>query len=150
TVGKILGEASLIEWAQRTALFVVRRQHEDGAWAYGGDSHQTWSDSFHTAYLLTSLSRIIESSQVGKGGLPPQQANHSEREQAALPDLRGSATVPDFQSTLKRGYEFWSERFFLANGWPKYFPDRLYPADVHSTASAIVALVELRGQVPGT
>jgi hypothetical protein len=49
-----------------------------------------------------------------------------------------------------RGYEFWTERFFLAHGWPKYFPDRLYPADVHAAASAIVALVELRGRIPGT
>ena len=46
-------------------------------------------------------------------------------------------------------YDFWVEQFFLADGWPKYFPDRLYPADIHSTASAIVALVELRGTIPG-
>jgi len=51
---------------------------------------------------------------------------------------------------LRRGYEFWTERFFLNNGWPKYYPDRLYPADTHSAASAIVALVELRGRMSGT
>ena len=39
---------------------------------------------------------------------------------------------------------------FLDNGWPKYYPDRLYPADAHSAASAIVTLVELRGRIPGT
>jgi hypothetical protein len=49
-----------------------------------------------------------------------------------------------------RGYEFWTERFFLTHAWPKYFPDRLYPADIHSAASAIIALVELRGHVPNT
>jgi hypothetical protein len=48
-----------------------------------------------------------------------------------------------------RGYEFWQERFFLEHGWPKYYPDRLYPADAHSAASAIVTLVDLRGRVPG-
>jgi hypothetical protein len=53
-------------------------------------------------------------------------------------------------NTLLRGYEFWQERFFLDNGWPKYYPDRLYPADAHSAASAVVALVELRGHIPGT
>jgi len=46
------------------------------------------------------------------------------------------------------GYEFWTERFFLMNSWPKYFPDRLFPADIHSAASAIVALVELRAAFP--
>jgi len=51
---------------------------------------------------------------------------------------------------LLRGYDFWTERFFLPDGWPRYFPDRLYPVDIHSAASAIVALVELRGRIPNT
>ena len=126
TVGQSLGEISLIEWAQRAALYVVRRQQQDGSWAYGADSHQSWSDNFHTAYILTSLSRIM--------------------------DTVSDATGPcdDFDNSLRRGYDFWIERFFLSHGWPKYFPDYLYPADVHAAASAIVALVELRGRIPGT
>jgi hypothetical protein len=147
-----LQEQSLIDWAQRAALYVVRRQQQDGSWAYGADSHQGWSDNFHTAYILTSLSRIDDASQVGKGGLPPQSSDiDKERAQATLPDLGADqGAKPDFNSALVRGYEFWTERFFLTNGWPKYFPDRLYPADVHSAASAIVALVELRGGIPST
>jgi hypothetical protein len=149
-MGSLLGEQSLIEWAQRAALYVVRRQQADGSWAYGSDSHQLWSDNFHTAYILTSLARIGDSSQVGKAGLPPQSFN-SERPQAALPDLRGRPKAfLDLEPVLRRGYDLWNERFFLANGWPKYFPDRLYPADVHSAASAIIALVELRGRIPNT
>ena len=124
TVGKLLGEASLIDWAQRTALYVIRRQKADGSWAYGTDSHQTWSDNFHTAYILTSLSRIM--------------------------NCGATATAPtgEFDNALRRGHNSWSKQFFLGDGWPKYFPDRLYPADIHSAASAIVALVELRGQIP--
>jgi hypothetical protein len=151
TVGKLTGEQSLIDWANRAAIYVVRRQSADGSWAYGADSHQSWADNFHTAYILLSLSRITESSQVGKGGLPPRLSNeHEEREQAALPDLRECKDPPNFQSALHRGYEFWTERFFLADGWPKYFPDRLYPVDIHSAASAIVTLVELRGRISST
>ena len=56
----------------------------------------------------------------------------------------------ELEPALARGYEFWRERFFLSNGWPKYYPDRLYPADVHSAAAAIVTLVELRGEFSGT
>ena len=121
TVGQLLGEQSLIDWANRAALYVVRRQQQDGSWAYGADSFQSWSDNFHTAYILTSLSRIMD-----------------------------AGSNNQFDNALRRGYEFWTERFFLINGWPKYFPDRLYPADIHSAASAIVALVELRGRIPGT
>jgi hypothetical protein len=128
TAGKLLDETTLIEWAARAALYVIRRQREDGSWAYGTDSHQNWSDNFHTAYILTSLSRIVD----------------------AMATATASSSGTDFDNALQRGYDFWSERFFLNNGWPKYFPDRLYPADIHSTASAIVALVELRGRIPGT
>src|SRR5438874_9338722 len=55
-VGGQLGEQSLIDWAMKAALYVVRRQSADGSWAYGADSHQQWSDNFHTAYILLSLS----------------------------------------------------------------------------------------------
>src|SRR3989442_869788 len=68
-----------------------------------------------------------------------------------LNDLhRSNANSDQFGAALRDGYGFWSERFFLTNGWPKYFPDHLYPADIHSAASAIVSLVELRGRIPGT
>jgi hypothetical protein len=50
----------------------------------------------------------------------------------------------EFGDSLQRGYKFWRERFFLADGWPKYYDDALYPADTHSGAAAIVTLLELR------
>lgn len=123
TIGKLTGEASLCEWAMRAARYVVRRQRADGSWTYGADDHQSWADNFHTAFILTSLSRII----------------------GACEDV-----TDELEPSLIRGYEFWRERFFLDNGWPKYYPDRLYPADAHSAASAVVALVELRGHIPST
>ena len=58
--------------------------------------------------------------------------------------------IDELNNSLRRGYEFWKESFFLDNGWPQYYPDRLYPADAHSAASAIVTLIELRGRIPGT
>ncbi len=130
-VGRLTGEASLCDWAMRAASYVTRRQRADGSWAYGGDDHQSWADGFHTAFILGSLSRIID----GIGSEPGAVA---------------TGLVDELDNTLRRGYEFWQERFFLADGWPKYYPDRLYPADAHSAASAIVTLVELRGRIPGT
>jgi hypothetical protein len=128
TVGKLTGEESLCELAMRAALYVVRRQREDGSWAYGGDDYQSWSDNFHTAFIVTSLSRINDS-------VPPTLA---------------TGPGEQLEGPLRRGYDFWRERFFLENGWPKYFPDRLYPVDVHSAAAAIVTLVDLRGRIPST
>jgi hypothetical protein len=121
-IGKLSNEPSLGDWARRATRYVVRQQRADGSWAYGAEEYQSWTDNFHTAFILTSLSRIIESCE-------------SARE--------------EFESSLTRGYGFWRERFFLTNGWPKYFPDRLYPVDAHSPAAALVALGELRERVPG-
>jgi len=122
TVGGLLREKSLCDMALRAARYVIRRQQADGSWTYGADGHQTWSDNFHTAFILSSLSRLIEHCD-GRDELEP---------------------------ALLRAYDFWQESFFLTNGWPKYFPDRLYPGDVHSAAAAIVTLVDLRGRFPAT
>jgi len=130
-VGRLTGEASLCDWAMRAATYVIRRQRPDGSWAYGADDHQSWADGFHTAFILGGLSRIID--VIG-----------------SEPGAVATGLVDELDNTLRRGYEFWQERFFLGDGWPKYYPDRLYPADAHSAASAIVALVDLRGRIPGT
>jgi hypothetical protein len=141
TVGRLTGEVSLCDWAMRVARYVVRRQRADGSWAYGGIEHQSWADNFHTAFVLTSLSRIIDAVGTEPG------ADRGSR--AGSPVVDATGLTQDLEAALRRGYQFWQERFFLNNGWPKYYPDRLYPADAHSAASAIVTLVELRGRISG-
>jgi hypothetical protein len=139
-VGRLTGEASLCDWAMRAARFVIRRQRADGSWAYGGNDHQSWADNFHTAFILGSLSRVMKS-------VPGADRGPSAGSPRGVVDATGS--YGEIEAALQRGYDFWRERFFLSNGWPKYYPERLYPADAHSTASAIVTLVELRGRIPG-
>lgn len=117
SVGALTGESELCEWAVRGARYVVNRQREDGSWAYGADGYQSWADNFHTAFVLTSMTRIM----------------------ASCPPYRD-----EFRDATQRGYEFWRNSFFLSNGWPKYFHDRLYPVDAHSAGAAIVALLELQ------
>src|SRR5204862_7395278 len=115
-VGLWSGEPIRCEGARRGAGYVVRRQRQDGSWTYGADDYQSWADNFHTAFILTSLSRIINSCE-------------SARE--------------EFEPALLRGYEFWRDQFFLANGWPKFFPGHLFPADAHSAGAGLVSLAEL-------
>jgi hypothetical protein len=117
-VGALTGEQELSEWAIRGARYVVTRQRADGSWAYGAEDYQSWADNFHTAFILTSLSRIMAS-------CPPPCRE-------------------EFIDATRRGYEFWRDAFFLADGWPKYYHDKLYPVDAHSAGTAIVALLELR------
>ncbi len=116
TVGAITGEAALGNFALRAARFAIRNQREDGSWPYGMEPSQKWTDNFHTAYVLLSLLKIAK--------------------------CAGDSNV--VQSALARGFEFWRDRFFLADGWPKYYHDSLYPADAHAAASAIITLLELQ------
>ncbi|HJU56708.1 MAG TPA: hypothetical protein VJ715_19135, partial [Pyrinomonadaceae bacterium] len=122
SVGSLTGEIELCQWAARGARYVAGRQRADGSWAYGAADFQSWADNFHTAFVLTSLARI----------------------RATCPAASGS----ELDEPLRRGYEFWRDAFFLADGWPKYFHDRLYPADAHSAGAGVVALLELRGLDP--
>jgi hypothetical protein len=49
----------------------------------------------------------------------------------------------ELRDALARGYRFWRDSFFLADGWPKYYHSTAYPADAHSAGAAVVALAEL-------
>jgi len=123
SVGALTGETEFCDLALRAARYVVRRQGEDGSWAYGAEAGQQWIDNFHSAYVLLSLRRI------------------------ALSCLGANA---ELNEAVQRGLTFWRERFFLADGWPKYYHDSLYPADAHAAATAIITLLELRELDSGT
>jgi hypothetical protein len=128
SVGAITGPRRWGDYALRAARYVARRQREDGSWPYGADSYQSWSDNFHTAFVLTSLARI---------------------RRACAPQLEEDAATRDrVDDALGRGYDFWRERFFLADGWPKYYHRSAHPADAHSAGAALVALAELRDAEP--
>jgi hypothetical protein len=114
-VGVLTREPDLIEQAEKAARYVVAQQREDGAWLYGTEPTQGWVDNFHTAFVLYSLKRVIETCS-----------------------LRA-----EFQPALERGFKYWKKTFFLADGWPKYYDDDPYPADAHAAASAIVTFLEL-------
>ena len=115
-VGQLTDDAALCREAERAARYVVNQQQPDGSWAYGTQPNQSWIDNFHTAYILFSLTRIISACALGA----------------------------EFQQSLDRGFRYWKETFFLAEGWPKYYHDGPYPADAHAAASAIVTLLECR------
>jgi hypothetical protein len=114
--GKILENDFFLETAAKTVRFVINRQKENGAWAYGSKLRHAWVDNFHTAYILLSLFRI--------SNLIPELKNETEK-------------------AIKTGLNFWLENFFLADGTPKYYDKNIYPVDIHSASAAIAALSEL-------
>jgi hypothetical protein len=115
-VGKLTENDEFLFLAERSARFVIRRQREDGAFAYGEEGSQAWVDNFHTAYILLSLRRIA----------------------ADVPAIRSEVGV-----AFDRGLRYWKNNLFLDDGTPKYYDRKTYPVDIHSAAAAVAALSEL-------
>jgi hypothetical protein len=59
-----------------------------------------------------------------------------------------ASVVPEVEPALRSGAAYWSEALFLADGTPKYYPDRLYPIDAHCYATAIDTWIALAPYVP--
>ena len=114
---KATSNPALTALAVRGARYVVRRQNPDGSWAYGAEGFQSWADNVHTAFILTSLSRIVNAC--------------------------GPEVYAEFIDSIRLGAAFWVTHFFDDDGWPRYYPDNRYPADSHSAGAALVAFAEL-------
>lgn len=114
-VGRITGEEKLKDAAMRSAGFTMKRQREDGSWPYGTAANQGWIDSFHTGFNLICLNNIIN-----------------------------DCGVNEWRGHLERGFRYYDLHFFLADGTPKYYHNKLYPIDIHSAAQAIVTFARLQ------
>jgi hypothetical protein len=108
------GETGYLEPALDAARFSVSRQHDDGSWDYGEAPSQRWIDSFHSGFNLVALRRI-----------------------------RDYAQTSEFDTSIRRGFEFFKSHFFRKDGAPNYYHNATYPIDIHSSAQSILTLVEL-------
>lgn len=111
--------AAYREAAEQAVRFTLTRQRDDGSWVYGEASSQAWSDSFHTGFIIVSLKHLIQ--HLGKD---------------------------EWQAALQSAYDFYQQRFFLADGTPGYYHNKLYPIDIHSAAQAVITFTEMSGLTP--
>ena len=101
----ITGRNKYIDYALKSAEFVVKSQNEDGSWYYGDVDNQKWIDNFHTGYNLWALLSINE------------KVNHRE-----------------IYNSIKAGYRFYRENLFTEDFIPRNTIDSLYPLDIHAFA----------------
>lgn len=117
------GDEKFLGPALRVARYSAEKQHADGSWDYGEAPSQRWIDNFHTGYNLCALQAICR-----------------------------DAETTEFESSIRRGGEFYRAHFFRPNGAPRYFHDRDYPVDIHCVAQSLITLLALRdldsGNVP--
>jgi hypothetical protein len=112
---KNCGEKKFLEPALNVARYSATKQNSDGSWDYGESSTQGWVDNFHTGYNL-----------------------------CALRSISNSTGTSEFESNIRRGFEFYRKHFFGEDGLPKYFHDRTFPLDIHSVAQSIITLLTFK------
>jgi len=107
--------ARFAQAARASANYSVRRQRSEGWWPYGEDKKEGWVDNFHTGFVLLALRNI--------GYL---------------------LKTTDFEKAAQKGYLFWKNNFFLSDGTPKYYPERISPTDIHCASQAILTFLSFR------
>lgn len=114
-VHSIVPTPQYAELAKRSMAFTVRDQLQNGSWNYGTAPTYHWVDSFHTGYVLESL------------------------------DWYSRATGDrSYDDAARRGYKFFIETFFGADGTPRYYDRKTAPLDIQCTSQGIQTLVNLR------
>jgi hypothetical protein len=88
--------------------YSMHYQQEDGAWKYSEQHGSSWIDSFHTGFNLESIRWFLRFNAAGH-----------------------------YVDAYRKGVRFYAENFFLDDGTPKYYHNRIYPIDIHSPAQAI-------------
>jgi rhamnogalacturonyl hydrolase YesR len=103
-----------IKAARESVIACVDAQKENGSWVYGALPVQSWIDSFHTGYNLDGL--------------------------IAYQNYSGDKS---FDENIKRGFEYYINNFFMDDGTPKYYHNKVYPIDIHCPAQLFVTLNRL-------
>ena len=101
----------LKEAAKNAASFVVNNQRKDGSWPYAATGSASWTDNYHTGYILDCLDEYIK--------------HTGDRE---------------FDSCLKNGYSYYKSNFFDDHSIPKFYNNRTYPVDCTAAGQSLLTL----------
>jgi hypothetical protein len=105
------GRRDLADLAMRGATFVADHQRRDGSWPYSVSDARSWSDSFHTAYILDAFDSYVT---ITRDRTPVE--------------------------TLDRGVSYYLDRFFTSSGAPKYYDNRVFPIDATACGQSLLTL----------
>ena len=111
---KYTGNEEYSNLAEQSIKACCAGQKENGAWVYGMLPVQSWVDSFHTGYNLDALIAYQEQTADDK-----------------------------YNKYIEKGFEYYIQNFFEADGTPKYYDNRTYPIDIHCPGQLLVTLARL-------
>ena len=106
-LGAEAGEVPVRAALERT----LGAQRPDGSFPYG-DGGLTFTDSFHTGFVLDCLVDLVD-------------------------------VHVDVRDALRRGADYYAERFFARDGAARLWPDRPFPIDAHSAGTGLTTLARL-------
>jgi hypothetical protein len=106
---KETGNELLKHTALSALAYSMKHQREDGSWFYAEKESGHWIDSFHTGFNLQSIKYFLDE---GYGA--------------------------EYTEGFDKGVRFYADNFFLVDGTPKYYHNKIYPIDIHSSAQAVV------------
>ena len=101
-------EETLRDAALSSLAYTMKHQRADGSWFYAEAEMQRWIDSFHTGFNLE-----------------------------ALRWFKRCGEASEYGQAYEKGVNYYARNFFLRDGTPKYYHDRVYPIDIHAPAEAI-------------
>lgn len=104
-------DSKLLSEAKKSLEFCKAYQNRDGSWFYGRAPNQKWIDSFHTAYNLEAIYKY-----------------------------QNYTSDYGYEENFRKGVDFYLKHFFTKEGIPKYYPNKVYPVDIHSAAQFLVFL----------
>jgi hypothetical protein len=110
------GSPTWAELARSAVDYSVSAQRADGSWPYGEAGHHGFQDSFHTGYNLEAIN--LCTTLLGREGR--------------------------WDDAVSSGLDHYAATFFTADGQPRYYHDRLWPADPTCTGQALITLLEIR------
>jgi hypothetical protein len=116
---RLTGEKKFLDPALKAARYSAARQREDGSWPYSEAKTHQWIDNFHTGYNLCALRQIDRYLE-----------------------------TQEFESCIRRGFDFYRAHFFREDGAPRYFHNNTYPIDIHCVAQGILTLLAFRDLDP--
>ena len=120
----VTGDEPLRETAENALAFTLRRQRDNGSWPYGewaaAQQHEQGVldvvDHHHTGFVLRALHEI---------------QTHTGRE--------------DLRDPIVKGFAFYKENLFNADGVPRITVGRTYPINIHACAEGIICPAVLTG-----
>ena len=107
----LAGRTELLETAHGSLQFVISHQLPTGAWPYAVDDPRSWSDNFHTGYVLDSLH-----------------------------EYRTRTGDSAFEGAENRGWGYYRDHFFDDGRVPRYYDARRFPVDATAAAQSLLTL----------